>query len=290
MLGEGLFFERDLICSRAYSSSPIHKHHTGWHKQRAIRITLKNTRRSLETYRTTVLQIFLCMSKVILIWVTHVCAKLKSLRRSQGVLSYDIIGLFSSSPCLGFLTWISFPGAREPEFACSNVSRMCAGAKYLAITFVLTFLTLNNWITMIIEFSRNSAMSWNGKNGYMDCIAHSVCCRLHTHLLDLDDVLVILHCCQEAVNHSVSESCAIVWLFRSINWRSDSSMYWFDCSRAHRGSKLSQASGWQERHLGVTERRVLVRVIWLAVINRKSARAVLCSLDLPLHALREVID
>mmetsp|Transcript_14915 Transcript_14915/g.23730 ORF Transcript_14915/g.23730 Transcript_14915/m.23730 type:complete len:336 (-) Transcript_14915:432-1439(-) len=35
-------------------------------------------------------------------------------------------------------------GAREPEFACSNVSRMCAGAKYLAITFVLTFLTLNN--------------------------------------------------------------------------------------------------------------------------------------------------
>jgi len=104
MLGEGLFFERDLICSRAYSSSPIHKHHTGWHKQRAIRITLNNTRRSLETYRTTVLQIFLCMSKVILIWVTHVCAKLKSLRRSQGVLSYDIIGVFSSSPCLGFLT------------------------------------------------------------------------------------------------------------------------------------------------------------------------------------------
>jgi len=47
---------------------------------------------------------------------------------------------------------------------------------------------------------------------------------------------------------------------------------------------MSQALGWREQHLGVTERRCLVNVILLLYDKPERAWALLCSLDFPPHA------
>jgi len=101
------------------------------------------------------------------------------------------------------LTLITISGARGPEFTCSiasicatainaavplptatalpsatdikvsnNVSRIRAGAMYVAMTFVVTLFTLNKWIKIVVEFWKNiHATLFNEKNRYIACVA-----------------------------------------------------------------------------------------------------------------------